>query len=223
MRSVCGDGKTGDFVRLIAGSVVVALAAALLGLCGGGIALAASAGGSGTAAAVGAMPGNPVVSIAGLAAPGCGCPGSQACACANEAMPMPSCTACASSPAPAPTCMCMKAATPTPAPTPTCTCMKTTPTPTPTARRVTTPTPRRTPTPVPSATCTGLPAAPPGTRVPQRADPAPVCSRAPVPGGPVRSSEILPVTGADLVPLVAVASLFVVVGAVALIAGRARR
>jgi hypothetical protein len=39
----------------------------------------------------------------------------------------------------------------------------------------------------------------------------------------VKSSEILPITGVDVVPLVAVAALFLVVGAVALIAGRTGR
>jgi len=174
-------------VRLIAASVVVALAAALLGLFGGGIALATTAGGPGAAVLGGIRPGG-------------------------------------AAPTMQPDCNCMT----TPAPTPTCTCMRTmTPTPTPTPTATRTPAPRHTPTPTPTATCTGLPTvAPPGTRVPQRADPAPVCSTAPVPfrsSGATRSSMILPVTGADIVPLVAVAALFLIVGAVAFIAGRAGR
>jgi hypothetical protein len=144
-------------VRSIAASVVVALAVAALGFCGGGIALAAT-----TATTTGG-PGGAV--LAGIL------PGAAA-----AATMQPDCT-CGSAPAP-------------------------------------------------TATCTGLPTVAPGPRVPRRPDPAPACSTAPVPFRPsvaTKTSAILPVTGADIVPLAAVASLFLIVGAVACIAGRTGR
>ena len=185
-------------MRSVAASVVVALAVAVLALCGTGRALAATAGGSVSAMDVcGNDTGASNVGIASCDAGGGGTGGSNMpgwqpnCQC--NSTPSPSATLTAT-----PTCHCQR----TPSPTPTCTCTSMVP-----------PTPDSKPagdTPPKDSKAKGD--TPPKPDTP--ADFVPADSK---------DTPTLPTTGADMEPLAATASICLIVGTGALAAGRAGR
>jgi hypothetical protein len=226
-------------MRSIAVSMIAALAVAVLALCGGGRALATTTGGS-VASASGLLPGDaqdigpaaPVVACEnalgalGIAAASCdaglsvlsGLPSSGTRAGGSSAS-QPDCQ-CGSMPTPSatPSCQCMS----TPPPTPMCSCTS-------------------------AASTTGKGNAPPigdtppmgdtpqVGAVPQKGDSPPIADTLQKGESPPRlrdsadvvpadstGSPILPITGANMEPLAAAASIFLIAGTAALVAGRRR-
>lgn len=208
-------------MRTTAASVVVALAVALLALCGAGTALAGTGGQA-------AAPGSAVnacenaMETLGASAASCAAGAAMISALPNGAgasnapMTQPNCPCGSSTPTPAatPTCNCM-ASTPTPPPTPMCSCMSSSPAP-PAMGYI----PPIGDTRAASATADSKLI---GIKAAKKPRSTPIAFAH-------TDSTILPITGANLLPLVAAASLCLFAGTAALVtvrvtggAGRRRR